>query len=458
MRRGTDVKVTKNFEKLEHSAVKLTVTVGKADVRAAYDDLLKDYAKNVHIDGFRKGKVPTTILERKFGSQLKLDAMGRVLDKAVEAALEGETLVPLSYAQPSLEGEPSFELDQDFTFSVSYDVFPDVAPGEIEGIEIEIPACSIAKADEERELDEIRERNAIVMDKDDGAAAKKGDIATVDYSELDAAGNAIAGSERQDFVFEIGSGHNLYKFDDDFIGMKKDTEKTIDKVFPADYEYSELAGQTRKLRIKLSKLKEKKLPVLDDDLAQDVSEKFKTLDDLKADVRAKLDKRLDDRMRSLKEKAILEALVERSSVDVPASMLSAELDMRMRNLMQRMGIEDEAKLAQIISMSGRTTEQLYDEWRPEAERAIKTRLIMDKLVADGSYAASDEDVAAEYAKMAADSSMSVEEVKAEYERRGMVEYLKDRVKEDRLLADLEKKVKVKKGKKVAFVDLFKENE
>jgi trigger factor len=458
MRKGVDVNVTKNFEKLEHSAVKLTVTVGKTDVRAAYDDLLKEYARNVHIDGFRKGKVPTTILERKFGSQLKLDAMGRVLDKAVESALEGETLVPLAYAQPSLDGEPTFDLEKDFIFSVTYDVFPEVTPGDIEGAELEVPACSIAKADEERELDEIRERNAIVMDKDDAAAARKGDIATVDYSELDAEGNAIAGSERQDFVFEIGSGHNLYKFDDEFIGMKKDMEKTIDKVFPPEYEYSELAGQTRKLRIKLSKLKEKKLPVLDDDLAQDVSEKFKTLDDLKADVRAKLDKRLEDRMRSLKEKAILEALVERSKVAVPASMLAAELDMRMRNLMQRMGIEDEAKLAQIISMSGRTTEQLYDEWRPEAEHSIKTRLIMDKLVTDGSYAATDDDVAAEYARMAADSSMSVEEIKAEYERRGMVDYLKDRVKEDRLLADLEKKVKVKKGKKVAFVDLFKENE
>lgn len=458
MRRGTVVNVTKNFEKLEHSAVKLTVTVGKADVRAAYDDLLKDYAKDVQIDGFRKGKVPANILERKFGPQIKLDAMGRVLDKAVESALEGETLIPLAYAQPSLDGEPAFDLDQDFTFAVSYDVFPEVVPGDIDGVEIEIPACSIAKADEEREMDEIRERNAIVMDRDDGVAARKGDIATVDYSELDADGKQVAGSERQDFVFEIGSGHNLYKFDDEVMGMQKDAEKTIEKVFPADYEYSELAGQTKKLKIRLSKLKEKKLPVLDDDLAQDVSEKFATLDDLKADIRTKLDKRLDDRLRSLKEKAILEALVERSKVEVPASMVAAELDGRMRNLMQRMGIEDEARLAQIISMSGRTTEQLYAEWRPEAETAIKTRLVMDKLIADRAYTASDDEIAAEYAKMAADSSMSVEEVRSEYERRGMVDYLQDRIKGDKLLVDLEKKVRVKKGKKVAFVDLFKENE
>jgi len=452
------VVVTKNIEKLEHSAVRLTVTVGKDDVRAAYDALLKDYAKNVRIDGFRKGKVPANILERKFGPQLKLDAMGRVMDEAVEKALDGEALVPLSYAQPSLDGQPAFELDADFSFSVTYDVFPEVVPGDIEGMELELPQVTIAKADEERELDEIRDRNAIVMDKDDKAAAKKGDIATVDYAELDESGEPVKGTERQDFVFELGSGHNLYKFDDDVIGMKKDAEKTIEKAFPADFEYSELAGQTKKLRVKLTKLKEKKLPELDDDLAQDVSEKFKTLDDLKADIRAKLEKRLEDRLKSLREKGVVDALVEKSTVDLPASMVAAELEMRLRNLMQRMGIDSEERLAQIVSMSGRSVDQLREEWRPEAEKAIKTRLVLDKLTEEGKYSASDEDVAAEYAKMAADSNLSVEEVKAEYERRGMVEYLVDRIKEDRLIADLEKKMKAKKGKKIAFVDLFKENE
>jgi len=452
------VVVTKNIEKLEHSAVRLTVTVGKDDVRAAYDALLKDYAKNVRIDGFRKGKVPANILERKFGPQLKLDAMGRVMDEAVEKALDGEALVPLSYAQPELDGQPAFELDADFSFSVTYDVFPEVVAGDISGMELELPQVTIAKADEERELDEIRDRNAIVMDKDDKAAAKKGDIATVDYAELDESGEPIKGTERQDFVFEIGSGHNLYKFDDDVIGMKKDAEKTIEKTFPADFEYAELAGQTKKLRVKLTKLKEKKLPELDDELAQDVSEQFKTLDDLKADIRAKLEKRLEDRLKSLREKGVVDALVEKSTVDLPASMVAAELEMRLRNLMQRMGIDSEERLAQIVSMSGRSVDQLREEWRPEAEKAIKTRLVLDKLTEEGKYAASDDDVAAEYAKMAADSNLSVDEVKAEYERRGMVEYLVDRIKEDRLIADLEKKMKVKKGKKIAFVDLFKENE
>mgnify|MGYP000971752684 FL=1 len=339
--------VTKNFEKLANSSVRLTVTVDKADVRAAYDALLKDYSKNVRMDGFRKGKVPASILERKFGSQLRIDAMGRVMDDAVESALEGESLLPLRYSQPSLEADPSFDLDKDFSFSVVYDVFPDVVAGSVDGLEVEVPNVTIAKADEERELEEIRERNAIVMDRDEKAKAKKGDIATVNYVELDDAGAVVEGTERQDFVFEIGTGHNLYRFDDDVTGMKKGDEKSVQKDFPADYEYQELAGQTKKLKITLVKLKEKQLPAIDDDLAQDVSEKFKTIDDLKADIKAKLEKRLDEKLRSLREKAIIDGLVEKSTVELPASMVQAELEMRMRNLMQRMGLDSEERLDHI---------------------------------------------------------------------------------------------------------------
>ncbi len=450
--------ITKKIEKLERSAAKLSVTVGKEDVRASYDELLKEYGRQVQIDGFRKGKVPVNILERKFGREIKLEAMGRLIDKAVEAALEGETLVPLSYGQPHLDADPEFELEKEFSFSVTYDVFPEVVPGDVTGAEVELPACTVAKADEDRELDEIRERNAIVMDRDDSAKARKGDIATVDYCELDGSGSPVPGTERQDFVFELGTGYNIYKFDDEVIGMKKGDEKAFDKAFPADFEYPELAGASRKLRVKLTKLKEKKLPALDDDLAQDVSEKFKTLDDLKADVKARLEKRLEDRLRSLKEKGIVDALLERSVVELPASMVEAELEMRTRNLMQRMGIEDLEKLEGIVSMSGKSMQGLMDEWRPDAERAIRTRLILDKLTADAGFEPAEADLEAEYARMAAESSMSAEEVKAEYARRGMVDYLKDRVKEDRLIAGLAGKVKVKKGKKVAFVDLFKENE
>ncbi len=159
---------SKKIDRLPNSAARLTVTGGAAEGRGEYDGLLRDYAQKVRIDGFRKGKVPVAVLERKFALEMKSEAMGRVLEKAVEEALKEESLVPLAYSTPSLEGDPAFEPGQDFTFSVTYDVFPDVKPGDWKGIEIELPQVSIAKADEERELAEIRERNAVVVDKEAG--------------------------------------------------------------------------------------------------------------------------------------------------------------------------------------------------------------------------------------------------------------------------------------------------
>lgn len=450
--------VTKNIEKLENSAARLSINVGVDDVRAVYAGIVKDFAKNARIDGFRKGKVPSSVLERKYGPQLKAEAMGKLLEEAVEKALEGETLLPLSYAQPVLDGDPVFELDQDFGFSITYDVFPEVQPCDISTAEVEVPQCVITQVDEGRELELIRERNALVIDCADDSTAIKGNIATVDYAELDDSGEAVTGTERQDFVFEIGTGHNLYKFDDEILGMKKGDVKVIEKTFASDYEYSELAGLTKRLTVKLTKLKEKKLPDLDDELAQDVSEKFETLADLKADIRARLEKRLEERLKSIKEKSVVDALLAGTTVVLPVSMVEAELRMRKRNLMQRMNLDSEEKLNQLFGENGRSIESLYDDWRPDAERSIRTRLILDKLIADGAYEVSEDDIAAELVRHADEAGMSVEDLKAEYERRGMMDYLKDRIKEDRLMVDLLGKMTIKPGKSLAFVDLFKENE
>lgn len=450
--------VTKNIERLEHSRARLTVTVSKEDIHSAYNKLIEDYTKNVVIDGFRKGKVPASVLERKFGPQLKLDAMSRIIEEALESALEGEKLSPLAYSRPELDGEPALDFDNDFSFTVTYDVMPEVLAGDISSVEYELPEVSISKVDIDRELEEIRERNALVIDRDDNAKAQKGDIATVNYSELDENGNSIKATEREDFAFEIGTAYNLYDFDNDIIGMQKGEEKILNKSFSADYRYPELAGQEKKIKVKLGKLKGKELPALDDELAQDVSDNFKTLDDLKADTKSKLEKRLEDKLKMQKEKAVIDSLLERSQIDLPSSIIEAELEMRMQNLMQRSGIEDVKKFEALVAMSGRKLEQLKEEWRPDAEKAIKTRFILDKLLEEGKYEASDEELENEFKKLAQESSMPIEEFKEEYEKRGMNDYLKDRIKEDKLMADLEKKMIFKKGKKMAFLDLFKENE
>jgi trigger factor len=449
---------SKNVERLEHSAVKLSVTVPQDEVRKVYEATLREYSSNARIDGFRKGHVPASVLERKFGESVKFDAMGRIMEKAVEEAVKDIEEKPLAYSSPSLEGEPSFDTTKDFSFVVSYDVFPSVPAFDWKGLAIEQPQVALSAEDEERELAALRERNAIVVERDSSAKAAKGDVVTVDYRELGEDGQAIAGSERSDFTFEIGSGYNLYKFDDDIVGMAVGEEKSVEKTFPGDFEYKELAGRSVKVSVKVTKIKEKKLPELDDEFAQDVSEKFKTLADLKADIRGNLEKRLAERIRQLKEKAVVDGLLGRVTIDLPRSMVEAELGMRLENLKRQMGIDSDDKLDRILSFSGKTRASLVEEWKPSAEKAIATRLALEKLVEEGKYECSEAELEAELAKQAAEASMSLDEVKAEYEKRGSLEYLRDRIKEDKLMNAILAEAALAQGKKLSFMDLFKDNE
>lgn len=446
----------KKIEKLEHSRVKLTATVPVADVRSEYDAMMKEYTKSVKIDGFRKGHVPPSVLELKFGESLKLDAMSRVLEAAVEEGLKDSAKKPLAYDAPSLEGTPEFAVDKDFTFSVTYDVFPEFnAPG-LDGIEISIPDVSVTDDDLAKELEQIRQRNAIVVDKSDAAA--KGDIVTLGWTELDAEGKPVAGTSREDFTFEIGTGYNLYKFDDDIEGMKAGEEKTFTKTYPADFGYPELAGRTVAISAKVAKVKAKNLPELDDELAQDISEKYKTLDDLKAGVKAQMESALESRMRSAKEKAIIDELMNRAPIDLPESMVNAEIHMRWESLKREMGIDSDEKMEQIAEYSGKSRKALADEWKPAVEKSISARLILDKLIETGSYAASEEDIAAEYARQAEGTAMSVEEVKAEYEKHGSAGYIAEQIKERKFFDSVLSGATVKKGDPTGLVDFMGQHE
>ncbi|MGB4572634.1 MAG: trigger factor [Rectinemataceae bacterium] len=446
----------KKIEHLEHSAVKLSVTVGAAEVRKAYDKMMKEYANNVRVDGFRIGHVPASVLERKFGDSLRLDAMGRVLEAAVEEAVKDIEEKPLAYDSPSLDGQPEFAIDKDFSFAVTYDVFPTVVAPSLEGLSITIPKVEITKADIDRELEEIRQRNALVVEKQ--GPAGKGDIVTLDWQELGPDGEAVQGSARQDFTFEIGTGYNLYKFDDEIEGLAAGQEKRFSKSFTEGYEYPELVGKTVTLEVKVTKVKEKKVPALDDELAQDVSEKYSTLADLVASVEADLKKHLEDRLRHEKEHAVTDELLKRGSPDLPASMVAAELAMRWDSLKRQMGVESDEKLEQIAAYSGKTREALMEDWKPSAEKGIATRLLVEKLVEQGGFVCTDEDLEAEYARQAEGGAMSVAEVKAEYEKRGSAEYLRERIREDKFFDAVISGATVVEGESVSYVDFAKENE
>jgi trigger factor len=447
----------KDVQNLEKSAVKLTITVAGSEARKRYDELLGKYAKTAHIKGFRKGKVPPAILEQKYGEGILQEATIELIDAGLQEALKDVEKKPLPYAQPRLEDEENTELElgKDFTFSVLYDTFPEVTVGEYKGLEIEAPEVKITKKDEERELRNIQDQNAMVVEKQEGAVTQE-DIITIDYVELNDDGSEKEGSSRSDFVFTVGTGYNIFKIDDDVVGMKKDEEKIIEKDFPEDFEHEEYAGKKVRLKVKVKTIKIKDLPALDDELAQDVSDKYETLEDLKKDIRAQLDRNLEAKLREVKIEKLFDQIIAGSTIDLPESMIEAELDSSWQDFIRQFRI-DEKQVLQILEMQGKSKEDMLKEWRPGAERRLKFQLLVEKIRETEGIEASDDEAYEELKKQAEQSGQDFEAVKEHYEKNNLMDYVKSEVGNRKLFDFLLEQSKIKKGKKLDYLDFMQNN-
>lgn len=428
------MKLTTEFTSLEKSAVKLTVTVAKKDVQESYNGIVSKYVKNAQIPGFRKGHVPANVLERKYGDAIKADALSELIDKSLNEVFEKETENrPLPYQQPVMEQFPEFDTSKDLVYTVTFDVFPKVSVKDFKGIEIMEPQVTVGDKELEDELKAIQERNAVVMDKKADEKAEKDNIVTVDYSEEN-------GESRNGFVFTVGASDDVYKISDDVIGMKKDETKEVSK-------------DSKKIKITVKAIKTRQLPALDDDLAQDVSEKFKTLADLKADISRNLEVAKNRKLAELKSQSLLEQLVEKNPFDIPASMLAAELDGRWRMMAQQFQTTPE-QLEKMITASGQTKESMLTQWTGDSEKMLKSRIIVDSLLREKNISVTPEEIEEQYKKIAEEGGMDVEEVKKHYSDPRSKEWLIDDTKEQKLYEELYKEVKVSKGDKISFADLF----
>ena len=451
--------VTKQVSKLENSAVKLTATIAKDDVVNGYNENLKKYAKNISLPGFRKGHVPVKVLEQKYGDSLKQEVLIDLVDQSLNqifAEEESKDIRPLPYSQPRLENDkvPEFSTEKDLTFTVIYDVFPTVEVKEFSKIEVKEPQVSVTDKDIEEELKAIQERNAMVIDKKDGDPVEKDNIVTIDYSELNDGGSMVEGSKREGFVFTVGTGENIYKIDDEIIGMKKDETKEITKTYAKDDKDEELAGKTKKISVTVKAIKVRNLPALDDDLAQDVNEKYKTIDDLRKDITRGLEAAKTRKVNELKSQSLIEQLVEKNPVVVPQSMINAEMENRFRMMAQQFQTTPQ-QLEKMIEASGQKKEDMLKQWTGDAEKMLKSRLIVEQLLQDKNITVTPEEVEAEYAKMAEDAGTTVDAIKEQYKNPRYKEYIIDDLKERKLFEDLYKQVKVSKGDKMEFADLFK---
>ena len=445
----------------DDSEVRLTLTVAGDSVRETYDSIVADLRRNARLKGFRRGKAPREVLIRKFGPALLAQATEQVIRESLEQVIGEIEHKPLPFAAPALDSEPQLVLGEDLTFTVTYDTFPQVELGPYRDLPLERLQVSIADADLERELSRLQEQNAVVTDKpaDDSeqVVVAQGDVVTVNYVEQDDAGQPVPGSERRDFVFEVGTEYNIYQMDEELVGMARGSDKVITKSYPADYQYSELAGRTVTLNVTVTSVKEKQLPDLDDELAQDISDRFETLDDLKTDLRSRLQDDADRRVRARLIGELMDKVVETSQVPLPKSMVAAELEGEWRNLVARAG-GDAQRFEAALAAQGESRDQLLEQSRPLVERRARYMLVRDRLAQTEGIEISDEDLDRHLAQQAEARGVDAEELRAQYESQNALDYVRNELRHEKLYDHLIAASAVSPGAETSYVDLIGANQ
>lgn len=435
----------------ENAQVRLSVTVGAPEAQRVYDAIVAKHRRTVRIKGFRKGKVPRDVLIRKAGDAMLAEAVQKIVSQAAEQALQAAERQPISASRPRAAPAGPLTLGSPFRFDLTYDTKPAVSLGRYRGAAMTRLRFRVDESDVARELDGVREQNAAVVEKQSDVV-EAGDVVEIDYVEVDDGGRPVAATRRDGFVFEVGTGRNLHRIDDDLIGMRVNQERDVAKTYPADFEEASLAGRSLVLRIRVRRLREKQLPELDDELAQDVNDRFRTLEDLKADIRQRLLGNGDRIVRQRLISDILTALERSSIVPLPRSLVEAGLASQWTALVARYG-GDERRVETALKREGTDRNTLLEEWLPAAERRVRLMLIADRLAEAEGIEVGDAEVDQEIKRIAHRRSVEVEQVREAYERNDMLASLRDELRSEKLYDRLIELAAVRDGDELSYVDL-----
>ena len=427
----------KNTEKQEHSVVALTIEITKAEFEAAKDKAFKKTGKNITVPGFRKGKAPRKMIEKLYGEGVFFEeAFNIIYPDAMEMAVEKSGIKPVGRADVDL-GDPAEE--GGLTIIAKVPVEPEVELGEYKGIEVEKETVKVLQADVKAELNRMAQRNARTETVD--RKAKKNDTVDIDFEGF-VDGVAFEGGKAEHHELTLGSGAFIPGFEDQLIGCKAGDEKDVVVTFPEEYHAEELAGKEATFKCKVHKVEETILPEIDDEFAKDVSDTCETLDDLKKEITERLKAERQEAADTAFEEKVLDAVLEGMKADIPEAMIDAQVDTIVQDFgyrlqMQGMGLE------QYLKMTGTEMGAFRAMFKDQAERQVKTRLALQKVVELEGITVSDTELEEEYAKMAEQYKMEVEKVKAIVSK----EALEGDLKISNALEFIKKNAKVKKAAK-----------
>lgn len=393
------------IEKKENNVVVLTIDVSPETFADALQRSFKKNAGRFSVPGFRKGKAPMHIVTKYYGEGVLYDdAIDFAANPAYLAAIAEHGVTPVS--RPELDVQ-SISREDGMKFTVQITVKPDVELGQYIGVEAVMPEYPVTDADVERDLTRTQERNARLVPVE-GRGIETGDTANIDYEGLKD-GVPFDGGTGASYDLKIGSNTFIPGFEDALIGKTAGEEFELPITFPEDYNHAELAGQAVVFNVKVNEVKFRELPLLDDEFAKDVSE-FDTLEDYKASIRAKLEESAASRAKGAFEDNVVKAVVEKTTIDVPAAMIDSEIDQMVNEQSQQMRYQG-FELEQYLGYIGQTIETFRDQLRDSAEARVRTSLVLEAIAAKEDIQASDEEIDEEIGRMAQLYGMTKEDLK-----------------------------------------------
>ena len=407
-------------ERLEHNMAKLTIEVPAEEVEKALQAAYLKERGKISLPGFRKGRVPRQMIEKMYGPEVFYDeAANRMISEAYAKAYDECELELVS--QPKIE-ITQLEKGKEFIFTAEVAVKPEVKLGEYKGLKVDNVSTRVTQKEVDEEIDKERERNARTIDVTDRAVQDKDQI-TLDFEGF-VDGVAFEGGKASDYPLTIGSGAFIPGFEDQLIGANIDEEKEINVTFPEEYQAKELAGKAAVFKCTVHSIKAKELPELDDEFVSDVSEKSETVDAYKAEVKAKIKERKENEGKQKREDQSVEQAVANAEMDIPEAMISFQSRQMVDDFARRI-MQQGMTMEQYFQFTGLSEEKMMEEFKPEAEKRIRTRLTLEAIVAAENIEVSEERLDEELQKMADSYKMEVDKLK-EY----MGENEKKQMKED----------------------------
>ena len=396
-----------SFESKETNRGVLTFTISQEQIKPELDRVFNSVKKTLNVPGFRKGHLPRPVFNQKFGEEaLYQDTLNALLPVAYEAAVKEAEIEVV--AQPQFD-VASMEKGQDWTITAEVVTKPEVKLGEYKNLEVSVDVSKeVSDADVDARIERERNNLAELVLKEDKAA--NGDTVVIDFvGTVD--GVEFDGGKGDNFSLELGSGQFIPGFEDQLVGHAAGETVEVNVTFPEDYQATDLAGKDAKFVTTIHEVKEKEVPEVDDELAKDIDEDVETLDELKEKYRKELAESKEIAFDDAVESAALDLAVENAEiVELPEEMVHEEVHRSVNEFlgnMQRQGISPDM----YFQITGTTQEDLHKQHEADAEKRTKTNLVIEAVAKAEGFEASDEDIEAEIASLAADYSMEVERVR-----------------------------------------------